>query len=93
MRLTSTPWPEPPPWSPADSVRHMGEFPLLVVHGDIDHYFPVEHVRVLEAAAENVGNFQATVIVVPGFAHAESTVDPATMDRVGKWALEHARTP
>ncbi len=91
VRLTSKPWPEPPPWSPADSVRKMGDFPLLVVHGDIDHYFPVEHVRVLEAAAESVGNSQATVIVVPGFAHAESTVDPATMDCVGKWALEHAR--
>ncbi|MCP4744209.1 MAG: hypothetical protein GY871_18575 [Actinomycetales bacterium] len=73
-------------------MRHIGDFPLLDVPGDSDHYFPVEHVRVLEAAAESVGNSQATVIVVPGFAHAESTVDPATMDRVGKWALEHART-
>jgi hypothetical protein len=38
-----------------------------------------------------VGNSQATVIVVPGFAHAESTVDPMTMDSIGKWALGHAR--
>jgi pimeloyl-ACP methyl ester carboxylesterase len=86
VRLTSTPWPEPPPWSPEDSVRRMGDFPLLVVHGDIDHYFPVEHARVLERAAEEAGNTRAEVIIVPGFAHAESTVDLQTMDRIGKWA-------
>lgn len=86
VRMTSTPWPDPPPLSPEDSVRRMGEFPLLVVHGDVDHYFPVEHARVLEKAAEESGNTRAEVIVVPGFAHAESTVDPQTMDRIGKWA-------
>lgn len=88
VRLTSTPWPEPPPWSPEESVRRMGDFPLLVVHGDIDHYFPVEHARVLERAAEEAGNSRAEVIIVPGFAHAESTVDIQTMDRIGKWASE-----
>lgn len=86
VRMTSAPWPEPPPWSPEESVRAMGDFPLLIVHGDIDHYFPVEHVRVLERAAQESGNPQAEVIVVPGFSHAESTVDPQTMDRIGKWA-------
>jgi pimeloyl-ACP methyl ester carboxylesterase len=86
VRMTSTPWPDPPPLSPEDSVRRMAEFPLLVVHGDVDHYFPVEHARVLEKAAQDSGNTRAEVIVVPGFAHAESTVDPQTMDRVGKWA-------
>lgn len=86
VRMTSTPWPDPPPWSPEESVRRLGSLPLLVVHGDIDHYFPVEHVRVLERAAEESGNPNAEVIVVPGFAHAESTVDPQTMDRIGKWA-------
>lgn len=86
VRLTSTPWPDPPPWSPEESVRRLDEMPLLIVHGEIDHYFPVEHVRVLERAAEQSGNPNAEVIVVPGFAHAESTVDPTTMDRIGKWA-------
>ena len=91
VRLTSTPWPEPPPWSPEESVRRMGDFPLLVIHGDVDHYFPLEHARVLETAAEQAANSQAMVMIVPGFAHAESTVDPATMDSIGKWALGHAR--
>lgn len=86
VRMTSTPWPDPPPWSPEESVRRMGDFPLLVVHGDIDHYFPVEHARVLERAAHEVRNERAEVIIVPGFAHAESTVDLQTMDRIGKWA-------
>lgn len=90
VRMTSTPWPEPPPWSPEESVRRMGEFPLLVVHGDIDHYFPTEHARVLERAAEQAGNSRAEVVIVPGFAHAESTVDPQTMDRIGKWASDLA---
>jgi pimeloyl-ACP methyl ester carboxylesterase len=86
VRMTSIPWPDPPPWSPEESVRRMGDFPLLVVHGDIDHYFPVEHARVLERAAHEVRNERAEVIIVPGFAHAESTVDLQTMDRIGKWA-------
>jgi len=86
VRMTSTPWPDPPPWSPEESVRRMGDLPLLIVHGDVDHYFPVEHVRVLERAAQESGNPNAEVIVVPGFSHAESTVDSQTMDRIGKWA-------
>lgn len=86
VRMTSTPWPDPPPWSPEESVRRMGDFPLLIVHGDVDHYFPVEHARVLERAAEQARNSQAEVIIVPGFAHAESTVDIQTMDHIGKWA-------
>lgn len=86
VRLTSQPWPDPPPWSPEESVRRMGDLPLLAVHGDIDHYFPVEHARVLERAARDSQNPRAEVIVVPGFSHAESTVDPQTMDRIGKWA-------
>ena len=90
VRLTSTPWPEPPPWSPEESVRALGDFPLLIVHGDMDHYFPLEHVRVLERAAEQSGNSRATVIVVPGFAHAESTVSPDTMDGIGEWARDIA---
>lgn len=89
VRMTSTPWPDPPPWSPEESVRRLGDLPLLIVHGDIDHYFPVEHVRVLERAALDSGNPNAEVIIVPGFAHAESTVDPQTMDRIGKWATSH----
>jgi len=64
----------------------MGDLPLLIVHGDVDHYFPIEHVRVLERATQESGNPHAEVIVVPGFSHAESTVDPQTMDRIGKWA-------
>lgn len=90
VRMTSTPWPDPPPWSPEESVRRLGDLPLLVVHGEIDHYFPVEHVRVLERAALESGNPNAEVIVVPGFAHAESTVDGQTMDRIGKWATSIA---
>lgn len=86
VRMTSEAWPEPPPWSPEESVRRMGDLPLLIVHGDVDHYFPLEHVRVLERAVQDSGNAQAEVIVVPGFSHAESTVDPQTMDRIGKWA-------
>jgi pimeloyl-ACP methyl ester carboxylesterase len=86
VRLTSSPWPEPPPLSPEDSVRRMGDLPLLIVHGDVDHYFPLEHAHVVERAAGESGNPNAEVIVVPGFSHAESAVDPSTMDRIGKWA-------
>jgi fermentation-respiration switch protein FrsA (DUF1100 family) len=56
--------------------------PLLLVHGDRDAYFPVEHFRALTRAAGPA----ATALVVPGFGHAENGVTAPLVERIGRWA-------
>ena len=90
VRITSTPWPEPPPLSPEQCVKRIVDIPVLILHGDADHYFPIEHARVLERAVIESGNARSSVKVIPGLGHAESAVDPATMDIVGAWSRETA---
>jgi fermentation-respiration switch protein FrsA (DUF1100 family) len=58
--------------------------PLLLVHGDRDEYFPLEHFRTLAQAAGPA----ATVWVVPGMGHAESGMTAPLAERIGRWALD-----
>jgi hypothetical protein len=65
--------------------------PLLVVHGDADTYFPVEHPRSIAdaaraGAADRGVPDRTTDWIEPGFAHAESGVTPELLDRIGSWA-------
>ena len=76
-RVTDQQWEEPYPLSPSESAELVAPIPLLVVHGDQDPYFPVEHARaIVEAArrgAERRGVEDRTVEwIEPGFGHAES---------------------
>ena len=75
------PW-RPPPPSPLQAVSRIAPPPLLLVHGDRDQYFPVEHFRALAQAAGP----RATAWVVPGFGHAESGVTAPLVERIGRWA-------
>ena len=68
------------PESPVEVVGRIAPTPLLIVHGDADHYFPMRHVHALAAAAP-----QATVWVERGMAHAETATTPELMRRVGAW--------
>jgi fermentation-respiration switch protein FrsA (DUF1100 family) len=49
------------------------------VHGDADHYFPVEHPEALYAAARE----PKELWLVEGFGHAESAATPELLDRIG----------
>lgn len=69
-------WPTPPD---ADAVLLRGH-PLLVVHGDADHYFPLDHPRWLAAAAG------AELWVEPGMGHAESAASAELVGRIARWA-------
>lgn len=80
LRLTE-PWLVPPP-SPLQVAHRIAPTPLLLVHGDRDEYFPLEHFRTLAAAAGPT----ATVWVVPGFGHAESGATAPLVERIGRWA-------
>lgn len=53
--------------------------PLLVVHGDADHYFPLDH------GAELAECGSATLWVEPGFGHAENAATQDLMSRVARW--------
>jgi pimeloyl-ACP methyl ester carboxylesterase len=84
-RLGWDPWPEPP-----DAlVGRIAPAPLLVVHGDRDRYFPVEHARWLVEGARG----PAELWLEPGFGHAEAAVTPDLVRRIAAWAEAATRTP
>ncbi len=74
------PWTVPPA-SPLQVVSGIAPTPLLLVHGDRDEYFPVEHVRTLVRAAGPT----ATAWVVPGLGHAGSGAARPLVERIGRW--------
>ncbi|HVF20253.1 MAG TPA: alpha/beta fold hydrolase [Mycobacteriales bacterium] len=77
-RLVDT-WVDPPE-SPVEVVGRLAPIPLLVVHGDRDRYFGLEHPRALAGAAGD----PVELWIVPGFGHAESAATPALVDRIGR---------
>ncbi|MHB1613496.1 MAG: alpha/beta hydrolase [Actinomycetes bacterium] len=83
-RIAATGW-DPLPDAPWQVVGRIAPVPLLVVHGDQDPYFPVEHARILYSCA----NEPKELWVVPGFGHAESAAGPGLVHRIGAWA-QHA---
>jgi pimeloyl-ACP methyl ester carboxylesterase len=80
VRIDPKGW-EPPPESPVEIVARVAPTPLLVVHGDRDHYFTIDHPRALAAAAGR----PTEVWEVAGFAHAETGADAALLDRIGSY--------
>jgi pimeloyl-ACP methyl ester carboxylesterase len=87
IRLNSTPWPEPPPMQPVEAIAQLGGTPTLIVHGDQDRYFPMEHAHALIAAGEG-----ADSLLVPGFGHAEAAITPETLTDIQKWIVQHTST-
>jgi len=78
VRITPEPWTTIPP-APVDVVGRIPPTPLLVVHGDRDSYFTLDHPRALARAAGD----GAQLWLVPGFGHAEAGVIPGLLDRIG----------
>ncbi|MFD0416924.1 alpha/beta hydrolase family protein [Streptomyces sp. NPDC127108] len=72
----------PVPLSPTESVPLIAPTPLLIVHGDQDPYFPVDHPRMLAAAAGE----GAELWLEPGMGHAEHAADDGLLGRIGAWA-------
>lgn len=86
-RVDPRPWPDPPPMPPtsaAATVREHG-LPLLVVHGDADAFFPLDHPTALHEAAPG-----SQLWIEPGFGHAEGAISESLVDRIGAWALTAA---
>jgi pimeloyl-ACP methyl ester carboxylesterase len=81
-RIAGADW-EPPPPEPPDAVAgRIAPVPLLVVHGDADRYFPLDHARWLVRAAGPT----AQLWIEPGFGHAEEAAGPDLVGRIAAWA-------
>jgi pimeloyl-ACP methyl ester carboxylesterase len=70
-------WPE----APYQLVSRIAPTPLLIVHGDVDPYFPVDHAEQLAHAAGD----SAELWVVEGYGHAENAAGPDLVSGIGRW--------
>jgi pimeloyl-ACP methyl ester carboxylesterase len=77
-------WPTVPEPPHAVAAR-ISPAPLLIVHGDADSYFPVEHAELLFAAAAE----PKELWIEPGFGHAENAAGPELLGRIGAWLARH----
>jgi pimeloyl-ACP methyl ester carboxylesterase len=79
-RISGGKW-DPVPLPPDDAAALIAPIPLLIVHGDQDAFFPVDHAEQIYAAA----NEPRELWIVPGFGHAESGTGPQLIERIGRW--------
>lgn len=80
-RIVDRDW-DPVPLSPVESVPLIAPTPLLIVHGDRDGYFPLDHPRMLAAAGP------AELWVEPGMGHAEDAADDELLSRIADWLMK-----
>ncbi|WP_432073100.1 alpha/beta hydrolase [Streptomyces wuyuanensis] len=71
----------PVPLSPVEAVPLIAPTPLLIVHGDRDAYFPLDHPRMLAAAGPS------ELWLEPGMGHAENAADDALLGRLADWLV------
>jgi pimeloyl-ACP methyl ester carboxylesterase len=88
-RIRPEDW-DPVPLSPVESVPHIAPTPLLIVHGDRDTYFPLDHPLSLAAAA---GPDASELWIEPGFGHAENAAGPELLARIGQWLADRVPVP
>lgn len=77
---------DPVPLSPVEAVPQIAPTPLLIVHGDRDGYFPLDHPRMLAAAAGEQGELW----IEGGMGHAEHAATDELLARIGRWAFARA---
>ncbi|KUL24438.1 hydrolase [Streptomyces regalis] len=77
---------DPVPMPPVEAAARIAPTPLLIVHGDRDGYFPLDHPRMLAAAAADHGELW----LEPGMGHAEHAAADELLGRIGDWAVGRA---
>ncbi|MFD0023367.1 alpha/beta hydrolase family protein [Streptomyces sp. NPDC058382] len=80
-RIDRNDW-NPVPLSPVAAVPSIAPAPLLIVHGDRDPYFPLDHPRMLAEAADGA----AELWLERGMGHAENAADAPLLARIADWA-------
>ena len=91
-RISPAGWAEPHPVAPHEAAAMIQDIPLLVVHGDVDRYFPLEHPKAIHDAARHSG-VRTDLWIESGFGHAESAISTEILDRIGGWARERVVEP
>lgn len=77
---------DPVPLSPVEAVPRIAPRPLLIVHGERDGYFPLDHPRMLAAAAGEHGELW----LEPEMGHAENAAPEELLHRIGDWVAGRA---
>ncbi|MGW3911834.1 alpha/beta fold hydrolase [Streptomyces sp. NPDC005070] len=77
---------DPVPASPVECVPLIAPTPLLIVHGDRDGYFPVDHPRMLAEASAG----HAELWLEHGMGHAENAAPDDLLTRIRDWSAAHA---
>ncbi|MFI6711006.1 alpha/beta hydrolase [Nonomuraea sp. NPDC050478] len=72
---------DPIPMPPHEAAALISPTPLLIVHGDADAFFPLDHARQLYEGARE----PKELWIEPGYGHAESAATPELVRRIGKW--------
>jgi pimeloyl-ACP methyl ester carboxylesterase len=80
-RISGRQW-DPVPLSPVEAIAYVAPIPLLVVHGDQDQYFPLEHPEALVAASAG----HAELWLEQGMGHAEKAATPELIARLAAFA-------
>ncbi|MCX5502081.1 alpha/beta hydrolase [Streptomyces sp. NBC_00053] len=81
-RIDRDEW-NPVPLAPVEAAGLFGPTPLLIVHGDRDPYFPLDHPRSLADAAGD----GAELWLERGMGHAENAADETLLTRIADWAV------
>jgi pimeloyl-ACP methyl ester carboxylesterase len=87
-RVSPKGW-KPVPVPPAEAAAKISPTPLLIVHGDMDLYFPAEHARQLYMAARE----PKELWLIRGMGHAESAASDELVDKIGRWADQATAKP
>ncbi|MFF9567730.1 alpha/beta hydrolase family protein [Streptomyces sp. NPDC014685] len=81
-RIDRDEW-DPVPLPPVGAAGLIAPRPLLVVHGDRDPYFPLDHPLMLADAAGD----GAELWLERGMGHAENAADEDLLTRIADWAV------
>jgi uncharacterized protein len=73
------------PTSPVEVAHRIAPTPLLLVHGDEDHYLGVDHPAALRRATGD----HAELWLEPGMRHAETAMTPELVDRMATWLADN----
>ncbi len=76
------------PEAPAEVAGAIAPRPLLIVHGDADHYFPMHHPDAIAAAAP-----EAELWIERRMGHAEVATTADLLDRIGRWVVAACGQP
>lgn len=83
-RITRTGW-DPVPMPPHEAAALVSPTPLLIVHGDADTFFPLDHAYQLYEGARE----PKQLWIEHGYGHAETAATPQLIRRIGKWVTEN----